>query len=127
MDQQIRSARSRDHLANERTFLAWIRTSVGIIALGFVVEKFTLFLKEVTEYFTQKGENAAPSSEWFSDFGIFLIAVGALIGLLAFISFKKTQRQIEENRYEPGWTLGLALTILIVASGAFLAVYLLTS
>ena len=31
------------HMANERTFLAWIRTSIGLIAFGFVVEKFCLF------------------------------------------------------------------------------------
>ena len=34
----------RVHMANERTFLAWIRTSIGIMAFGFVVEKFALFM-----------------------------------------------------------------------------------
>jgi putative membrane protein len=38
----------RVHMANERTFLAWIRTSIGIMAFGFVVERFALFLKQVT-------------------------------------------------------------------------------
>jgi hypothetical protein len=33
-----------DHAANERTFLAWIRTGIAVIAFGFVVEKFNLFL-----------------------------------------------------------------------------------
>lgn len=37
-----------DHLANERTFLAWIRTSVGIMAFGFVVVKFSLFVKQIS-------------------------------------------------------------------------------
>ena len=32
-----------DHAANERTFLAWLRTSIAVIAFGFVVEKFNLF------------------------------------------------------------------------------------
>ena len=36
----------RVHMANERTFLAWIRTSIGIMAFGFVVEKFALFMKQ---------------------------------------------------------------------------------
>jgi uncharacterized membrane protein YidH (DUF202 family) len=35
-----------DHLANERTFPAWIRTSVGIMALGFVVVKFGIILSD---------------------------------------------------------------------------------
>jgi len=38
----------RVHMANERTFLSWIRTSVGIIAFGFVVEKFSLFVKQMS-------------------------------------------------------------------------------
>ena len=32
-----------DHAANERTFLAWLRTSIAVIAFGFVVEKLNLF------------------------------------------------------------------------------------
>ena len=43
----------RVHLANERTFLAWIRTSIAMMAFGFVVEKFALFVKEA-EYFLMK-------------------------------------------------------------------------
>ena len=35
-------------MANERTFLAWIRTSIGIMAFGFVVEKFALFHKKIS-------------------------------------------------------------------------------
>lgn len=35
----------RVHLANERTFLAWIRTSIGIMAFGFAFEKFALFVR----------------------------------------------------------------------------------
>ena len=41
------SSHARDHMANERTFLAWIRTSIGIMAFGFVVEKFALFIKQI--------------------------------------------------------------------------------
>ena len=36
-----------DHLANERTFLAWIRTSISMIGLGFVVAKFGVWLREL--------------------------------------------------------------------------------
>ena len=37
--------RYTDHAANERTFLAWVRTSIAIMAFGFLVEKFDLFLE----------------------------------------------------------------------------------
>jgi putative membrane protein len=39
--------RYSDHAANERTFLAWVRTAIAIMAFGFVVTKFDLFLKVV--------------------------------------------------------------------------------
>ena len=37
--------RVSDYLANERTFLAWIRTSIAVMSLGFVVAKFSLWLR----------------------------------------------------------------------------------
>ena len=33
-----------DHAANERTFLAWVRTGIAVIAFGFIIEKFNLFV-----------------------------------------------------------------------------------
>ena len=46
----------RDRLANERTFLAWVRTSISIMAFGFVVEKFALFLKRLPYLFGRSQE-----------------------------------------------------------------------
>lgn len=36
-----------DHAANERTFLAWVRTGIAVIAFGFFIEKFNLFLRTI--------------------------------------------------------------------------------
>ena len=38
--------RARDHLANERTFLAWVRTGVATIVFGFAVGRFSIALRE---------------------------------------------------------------------------------
>ena len=38
-----------DHAANERTFLAWVRTAIAIMAFGFLVQKFDLFLRIAAE------------------------------------------------------------------------------
>lgn len=45
---EISPTNAREHLANERTLLAWIRTSIGIMAFGFVVVKFSLFIKQIS-------------------------------------------------------------------------------
>lgn len=43
----LREGKATDYLASERTFLAWIRTSIAVIGLGFVVAKFSVWLREL--------------------------------------------------------------------------------
>ena len=121
-------------MANERTFLAWIRTSIGIMAFGFVVEKFTLFVKQISFFLGKAGlSNVGPlpphltAPGWSSIFGIFLVGFGALMGVLAFIRYKKTERQIDEDTYHPSLLLNILLTLSILAMGIFLIIYLIHS
>jgi len=44
------SNRARDHLANERTFLAWVRTSVAIVVFGFAIGRFAIAMRQLTEF-----------------------------------------------------------------------------
>jgi putative membrane protein len=39
--------RYSDHAANERTFLAWVRTAIAVMAFGFLIERFDLFLRYI--------------------------------------------------------------------------------
>jgi uncharacterized membrane protein YidH (DUF202 family) len=84
---------SSDHMANERTFLAWIRTSVAVMAFGFVVEKFALFIKQLSSFLEKPGlpqSHMIPSLHGYSSVvGILLVGLGALMGALAFIRYKK--------------------------------------
>jgi uncharacterized membrane protein YidH (DUF202 family) len=119
----------RDHMANERTFLAWVRTSIGIMAFGFVVEKFALFMKRLPYLF---GENklsvpAATSLGYSTVFGILLVAMGALMGLLAFIRYKKVEREILDDTYQPSMLLDVMVATGILAIGIFLVYYMIHS
>lgn len=128
MTEEKKSARvlnRRVHMANERTFLAWIRTSIGIMAFGFVVEKFALFVKQVS-YFLGK-EVAVPPRGYSSVFGISLVALGAIMGVLAFIRYKKVEKQIDDDAYQPSLILDILLTISILVIGIFLVIYLIHS
>lgn len=116
----------RVHMANERTFLAWIRTSIGVMAFGFVVEKFALFLKQVS-YFIGKEIPSAPLPGYSSFFGIGLVFLGTLMGVLAFIRYKKVERQIDEDTYRPSLILDILLTLSVLAMGIFLAIYIVHS
>ena len=119
----------RVHMANERTFLAWIRTSIGIMAFGFVVEKFALFIKQMSLILGKADiENASPPSHGYSAIvGIFLVGLGTLMVLLAFVRFKNVERQIDEDTYQPSSILYILLTISVLVVGVFLVMYLIHS
>ncbi|HSH64335.1 MAG TPA: DUF202 domain-containing protein [Bacteroidia bacterium] len=114
-----------DHLANERTFLAWIRTSIGIMAFGFVVVKFSLFVKQLAILL---GKGEIPYSKGYSAImGIVLVVVGVITTILAFIRYKKTEKQINEGHYSNSSMLLSLLTGFIFLISVFLIVYLLES
>lgn len=126
----------RLHMANERTFLSWIRTSIGLMAFGFVIEKFSLFVKLVSYSLNEPspGNNMILESVkkvvephnggYLSSFGMFLVIFGALTGVLAFIRYRRAEKQIDEDAYRPSSILDLMITTLILVTGIFLAIYL---
>ena len=119
----------RVHMANERTFLAWVRTSIGIMAFGFVVEKFALFIKKVGYFFEKSNiHEAAPTSVGYSSiFGIILVAMGAAIGVLAFIRYRKVEREIDEDTYQPSLLLDILISMGLLAIGIFFVIYMIHS
>jgi putative membrane protein len=128
----IEQTNRNDHMANERTFLAWIRTGIGIMVFGFVVERFSLFMKQIAFFLGQAHLSTLPNTNaalqgYSSTFGIILVAFGALIGLCSFYRYRKVQQQIDENNYQPSIVLAIILTLAVCFIGIFLAVYLIKS
>ncbi|MDP3110575.1 MAG: DUF202 domain-containing protein [Thermodesulfovibrionales bacterium] len=118
----------RVHMANERTFLSWIRTSIGIMAFGFVVERFAIFVKQASYFFGKPVAAAAQKGrEYSSIFGIILICLGAIMGFLSFIKYKKIEKQIDEDIYQSSLILDVLLAFSVLAIGIFLAIYLIHS
>ena len=127
--ESVKVRNRRVHMANERTFLAWIRTSIGIMAFGFVVEKFALFIKQMSLVLgkTNIGSTLPPSHGYSAIVGIFLVGLGTLMGLMAWFRYKKVEKQIDRDTYEPSSVLVMLLTLSIIAVGIFLVVYLIHS
>jgi uncharacterized membrane protein YidH (DUF202 family) len=127
----VRTRNRRDHMANERTFLAWIRTSVAVMTFGFVVEKFALFIRQLSSFLGRPGlpepHTLPPLHGYSSVFGVFLVGLGALMGVLAFIRYKKVEKQIDEDTYQSSLILDLLLTISVLVVGVFLMLYLIHS
>ena len=99
------------------------------MAFGFVVEKFALFIKQMSLVLGKPNiENALPPSHGYSAMvGIFLVGLGTLMGLLALFRYKKVEKQIDKDTYEPSSVLVMLLTFSIIAVGIFLVVYLIHS
>ena len=90
--------RYNDHAANERTYLAWLRTSLALVAFGFVLERFELFLRTFATTFSQ--EKLPPLPPVGREAGIILVALGLLTMVLSTLRFKTTSRMIESNKGE---------------------------
>jgi len=114
-----------EHLANERTFLAWMRTSIGIMAFGFVVVKFALFVKQISMMLGK--ENLIHSTGYSGIVGIILVSVGAVTAILSFIKYKRTEKQLNEGNYKYSSLLITLLTVFIFLISVFLIVYLIKS
>jgi putative membrane protein len=117
--------RYSDHAANERTFLAWVRTAIAVMAFGFVIEKFDLFLQAVAPQTALK--QIAPHGQKFANAaGLAFIALGVAMIAIACIRFIWTAKAIEteEALPNPGQRFDLALACLIGLLGAALFLYM---
>ena len=77
-----------DHAANERTFLAWVRTGIAIMAFGFLVERFDIFLKLAASSLGHQ-DRSLTNQAFGNIAGLCLIGAGAGIIFLAAFQFRK--------------------------------------
>ncbi len=112
-----------DHLANERTFLAWVRTSIAIMGFGFVVVKFSLFIRQLSAALAEK--TVVPGKGYSPAIGIALVIIGALMALLAFWRYRTIEKHLIRGSYFPSFILSLLLTVAILVVSLLLILYLL--
>jgi putative membrane protein len=117
--------RYSDHAANERTFLAWVRTAIAVMAFGFVIERFDLFLQLAAPQLALK--QAAPHGQMIANMaGLAFIGIGVVMIVVAGFRFRKTAKEIESEDAvpSPGERSDLALAVLLVLLGLALFLYL---
>ena len=113
-----------DHAANERTFLAWVRTSIAVIAFGFLVERFDLFLAFMARDAGKAGQVITRSG--FGNLaGLALVVLGIAMIVVAAIRFARTAKEIDAIVEYPGTgsRVDLALAALLVLLAAGLLIY----
>ena len=112
---------SRLHMANERTFLAWIRTSIGIMVFGFVVERFAI---PAAPLFRTSPDAPAAEPGDLAWLGVCLVLMGVLASVLATFRFLRIQKQILEGTYRPSVVRYVLLAILLGSIGVIVALHL---
>jgi uncharacterized protein (DUF302 family)/uncharacterized membrane protein YidH (DUF202 family) len=123
MDRNI--AGPSDYLAAERTFLAWIRTGLALMGLGFVVARFGLFLQMFQAGPSGPAQPPYGLSFWF---GTALILLGVIVTAGSMRSYVRLVRELK--RGEPDFhrlsSLAVGLAIALAAAGLAMAVYLIS-
>ena len=116
--------RYSDHAANERTFLAWVRTAIAIMAFGFLVEKFDLFVVMAGMSVGRAGTVGGQTIGNIA--GLVLIFLGGATMALAIVRFRRTARDIEsaDVRKSSGEQVDITLGGLLIALGTVIFVYL---
>jgi putative membrane protein len=115
------SNRARDHLANERTFLAWVRTSVAFVVFGFAIGRFAVAMRQLTA-FQGHASKATGFSVWM---GTISILAGVVMVIAGLVRYRKTRTQLDEGRFEPAGFIVDLVTILTVLFALALAGYLI--
>jgi putative membrane protein len=111
---------ARDHLANERTFLAWIRTGVATIVFGFAVGRFSIALQEFMQ-FEKKPATTPGLTVWL---GMISIVAGVLLIVAGLYRYRQTRVQIDSNSFEPAGMIIDFVAVLLALFGVVLAGYL---
>jgi putative membrane protein len=114
---------AREFLANERTFLAWIRTSIAVISLGFVISKFGIWLEDLSA-------SISPQLEQFRvgasvPIGIGMIIFGGLLSLLAALRYHKVNLQIEQGVVKADRGLIIMITLIVMVLSLVMVIYML--
>lgn len=102
------SNRARDHLANERTYLAWIRTAVALLGFGILIVRLRYLVP-----------SAASGHGRSLELGLVFGVAGLLMVILGTSHYFQVQKAIESDTYEPEkrWIIVCSTVITIVGAG----------
>ncbi len=109
-----------EHLANERTLLAWIRTAIAVMTLGVAINRFSLFLMEIHQL--APGSRAANLHAETLGVGLVMLAIVLMCGALW--HYRYVGRTIENETYRPANRLLVLASLAIVVLGGSALIWL---
>ncbi len=113
--------RATEHLANERTFLAWIRTSVAVVSFGFVTGKLNVMLPSLA------GQTAVANGVGHKfPVGLLMVGFGGLLALLSAWRYFIVAQAIERGVVRPAWSVISVISLIVALLAAVMVFYMLT-
>jgi len=114
----------RVYFAAERTFLAWIRTGLGLMGIGFAVSRFGLFLRQITATESHLPSRTTGLSLWS---GVALVALGVVVNLSAVYRHFQLIQELSSGTWRPGRVSrdAVILGLLLAAAGVAMTIYLI--
>jgi putative membrane protein len=125
--------RSQQYLANERTFLSWVRTSIALIGLGFIISKFSFFLTEfriiLQRYSVDSPEMnsyvpQSPIDQISNWIGFGTISLAILLILFALKNYLNTHKSISTQTYSPNQKTIYFTTAIVILLSIIVFIYL---
>lgn len=106
--------RVREHLANERTYLAWMRTAIALMGFGVVIVRLRVFHAPLVPH---------PGNGW--KLGLAFSVIGLLTVLLSTQHYFAVRWDIDEDTYEPGdrWVILFSLAVILLGAGVIYFVF----
>jgi putative membrane protein len=114
----------RVYFAAERTFLAWIRTGLGLMGIGFAVSRFGLFLRQLTATESHLPSRTTGLSLWS---GVALVTLGVIVTLSSVLRHIQLIHQLSSGNWQPGRISrdAVILGLILAAIGMGMAIYLI--
>jgi putative membrane protein len=114
----------RIYLAVERTFLAWLRTGLGLIGVGFAVSRFGLFLRQISAMQSHLSAPATGLSIWS---GVMLVGLGVVVNVTAVLRHFRLVHELSSGTWRAGRVSreAVILGIVLAGVGIGMAIYLI--
>jgi len=111
---------ARDHLANERTFLAWVRTGVAIVVFGFAIGRFAIAIRQFSVMQGRPLERSG-LSVWF---GLAAILGGVVLTVSGLLRYRSVRAQLDRGDFSPAGFIVDLVAVITALFGLALGGYL---